>query len=265
MKFEFASADKYVKIPELSLKTVYKLNADESYDIRSGGYISKNMIALRTVKGNGFLEFFDGRIIEVYTDTLIFFRYNTVKRYCCEGELWDFWWFEFNISEYVKIKTMEITEISKSEEEERLCEECMLYLREQNSFALASAAFSHLLFSYLYHYRAEEASNDFYYNKLQEIINYLYDNIDKNISVEEMARMAGLSARRFRTVFFNRTGKSPKEFLIDIKLNKAAEMLIKTPLNIKQIAYNLGYGEQLYFSRVFKQKFGISPKEYSGR
>ena len=262
MKFEFAIAEKPDKTPELSLKTVYKLNADRTYDCKTGYVAPKNMIALRTLGGAGVLEFANGQIIEVCPNTLIFFRYNTIGRYYCKNEAWDFWWFEFEIQEYDKIKMMEITEIEPSEEETSLCEKCLHDLRDEKSFALASAAFSCLLSSLFYRLENGEAIKDFY--KLQEIIRYLYDHIDQNVSVEEMAKMAGLSERRFRTVFFARTGKSPKAFLIDIKLKKAAELLKNTSLNIKQIALSLGYSEQLYFSRIFKKKTGVYPKQFRG-
>ena len=55
---------------------------------------------------------------------------------------------------------------------------------------------------------------------------------------------------------------SAQTFLIDYKMHKAASLLVSTSLSVKEIANNVGYEDQLVFSKAFKKKFGMSPKNY---
>ena len=62
--------------------------------------------------------------------------------------------------------------------------------------------------------------------------------------------------------FQKELGMSAQTFLIDYKMHKAASLLVSTSLSVKEIANNVGYEDQLVFSKAFKKKFGMSPKNY---
>ncbi len=93
------------------------------------------------------------------------------------------------------------------------------------------------------------------------------DNIeDETFDARSFAAAMGMS----RTVLFNRlkavTGYTPKEFIIDTKMEMAAAMLEQDrDLNIAEIADRLGFATLRYFRKCFKNKFGVSPSSYRGR
>ncbi len=86
------------------------------------------------------------------------------------------------------------------------------------------------------------------------------DNFDLNI--DYLASELGMS----RTVFFNKlkslTGYSPVEFVREVRFERAAEYIRNSQLTVSEISYQVGIEDPRYFSRCFKQKFGLTPSEY---
>jgi len=92
---------------------------------------------------------------------------------------------------------------------------------------------------------------------------YIYRNHDKaEASVKAMAEYAGLSRKYFSAQVKCHSGKTPQEHLMDYRMLKAQEFLKNTDLSIAEICYNLGYEDQLIFSRAFKKWNGEAPSKY---
>ena len=85
---------------------------------------------------------------------------------------------------------------------------------------------------------------------------------DKRLSVERLAKLCGISEVYFRKIFLHRFGVSPKEYIIDKRMEYARQLLAMGDFGVTEIAENCGYSEPCHFSREFKRKFGISPKYY---
>lgn len=94
--------------------------------------------------------------------------------------------------------------------------------------------------------------------------NYIETNYNCNqISISEIAENLNLDRSYFSTLFKKYTGKSPQEYLLDFRLNKAAEMLTVSTLKSGEIGRLCGYTDQFNFSKMFKRKFGVSPSQYA--
>lgn len=78
----------------------------------------------------------------------------------------------------------------------------------------------------------------------------------------DMARRYGMGYATFRRRFKEMTGRSPLDYQIQVRLNRAAELLRHTPLAAREIAERLGYAHVHFFSRQFKKRFGKSPQKY---
>ena len=83
-----------------------------------------------------------------------------------------------------------------------------------------------------------------------------------NLTVSELAKMYDMSEGHFIRSFKQYTGVSPNTFRITKRLEIASDMLSSTKMTVEQIAQAAGYDDPLYFSRIFKKNFGISPTEY---
>ena len=91
--------------------------------------------------------------------------------------------------------------------------------------------------------------------------------VDENLDNSEIS--ADVFARKMllgRTVFFRKvkevTGYSPKEYLRVRRLKRAAELLQEGKLSVSEIAYTVGMSDPFYFSKCFKQQFGMAPSAY---
>jgi len=88
------------------------------------------------------------------------------------------------------------------------------------------------------------------------------ESIEKPIEIDELLNEIPMSYSKFRQAFKKATGQSPNQYYLNIRLNKAKELLASTSLNINEIAFHTGFESIFYFSKLFKKKIGISPKDY---
>jgi AraC-like DNA-binding protein len=103
-------------------------------------------------------------------------------------------------------------------------------------------------------------------NHLQQIVEkakYLMEaNITREIDIPSIAQEIGTSASRLNEVFKTYTSMTPYHYFIQLKINRACRMLEQEDISIKEAAFSLGFEDQYYFSRLFKQKTGIPPSEW---
>lgn len=104
------------------------------------------------------------------------------------------------------------------------------------------------------------ANNDVLMERVMKIVNDHLDNPD--LSVEMLAEEVGLSRTQLHRRLKELTGISSGEFIRNIRLKKAAELLTERKVNISQVAYMLGFSSQSHFSTAFRKCYGISPSEY---
>lgn len=97
--------------------------------------------------------------------------------------------------------------------------------------------------------------------RIDQIIEEELDNAD--FTVEDFASKMSMG----RTLFFRRikevTGYSPKEYLRITRMNRAAQLLVSSGKNVSEVAYSVGMSDPLYFSKCFKQQFGVAPSVYA--
>ena len=98
---------------------------------------------------------------------------------------------------------------------------------------------------------------------LHKLHNFMLSNLDNNaLAVDDLVKEMALG----RTVFFNKlknlTGLSPVEYIRDIRLRHAAELLLDDRYNITDVTYMVGMNDSRYFSKCFKAVYGLTPTEY---
>lgn len=100
---------------------------------------------------------------------------------------------------------------------------------------------------------------DFY---IQEAITFMEHNYFRELTVEELADVCKLNRSYFSKIFKENMGCPPQEFLIRLRLSKAADLMKGTGNSIGAIAAQCGYPNQLHFSRAFRKRYGLSPREW---
>ncbi|SCW77516.1 Signal transduction histidine kinase [Mucilaginibacter sp. NFR10] len=98
---------------------------------------------------------------------------------------------------------------------------------------------------------------------LNSVMKYIEDQLSEpGLSVEELSRHVGMSRGSLYYKLLEITGQTPVEYIRNVKLDKAAQLLEISDYNVAQIAYITGFGTPSYFSRIFKTRFGMLPSEY---
>lgn len=98
-------------------------------------------------------------------------------------------------------------------------------------------------------------------SRINNILQHIEKNYARNISVDELSRIANLSKFYFLRIFKKTTGKSVVDYINYIRINKAEEMLAKKDMNITETAFACGFNDANYFSRLFKKYKGIKPSD----
>lgn len=90
----------------------------------------------------------------------------------------------------------------------------------------------------------------------------MIENIHKNIDIKGIARNLGISYSLFRKAFKEYTGYAPAQYMQELKLRKAKELLAETNHTVKEISYELNFSSYEYFLSFFKKRVGHTPMEY---
>ncbi|WP_339218545.1 AraC family transcriptional regulator [Paenibacillus sp. FSL H8-0332] len=102
--------------------------------------------------------------------------------------------------------------------------------------------------------------------KVEKIIGYMQEHVCSTVTLPELAGLVQLSPAYLSRAFKEITGYSPIEFFSRIKMDKAKELILEgSGKKVKEIAGELGYTDEFYFSRIFKRMEGISPSEFNSK
>lgn len=97
---------------------------------------------------------------------------------------------------------------------------------------------------------------------MEEVLNYIHGNLDKNIMITEFAEKFGMDGKQFHYFFQKKIGISPKRYIVETRMKRAKELLLSDDVSITDISCMVGYEDALHFSRIFKKNIGISPSQF---
>jgi len=98
--------------------------------------------------------------------------------------------------------------------------------------------------------------------RIGKAVDYLEHHYGQNIYIHQLAELSYMSLRNFQRVFRDATGRSPNDYLLDLRLQQASKLLTETESSVYSISNQVGIHDWYYFSRAFKRKMGISPLKY---
>lgn len=98
--------------------------------------------------------------------------------------------------------------------------------------------------------------------RINVLVDYIVTHPTEHYSSEVLCQMVNISPSTLRRLFKKHTGKSPSDFIQDLRLTVAARRLLVTNERISTIAYQVGFEDPNYFSRLFQRNFGVSPQAY---
>lgn len=117
---------------------------------------------------------------------------------------------------------------------------------------------------YRHHYIVKKTSDDLYRKneKIRDLIDYIHHHYRDNLSIDFLANYMGYSKTHFMTVFKQHTGTSCTDFIIQVRLKKASDLLLNSIKPILEIATEVGFNNLSNFNRQFKAYYFLTPSQY---
>ena len=183
-----------------------------------------------------------------------------INTYIADKQLpWEYMWIEFDglrIKEALSVtdlcKDVPIYHSHSKELREKLADEMLYIVNHPHESSFHLIGHLYLFMDYLLQSAkstklvSSGRMSDYY---IKEAINYIEQNFQNNISIEDIATVCGINRSYLGKIFRNSIGRSPQEFLMNYRMVKATELLKLTSLSIADIGSAVGYENQLHFSR----------------
>ena len=213
----------------------------------------------------------DGRIYQLSGGDAFLIRPNTLIYYEADRyHPWTYTWIGFQglkMDEYFKRTSLLETPCFHYDRDDRvrLCHEKMFeaYNLPENRDLMMNS----ILYEYLYLLaskfpRKSIPPKEKKISYVEEALRYIEANYAHSVNIQVIADHLNIERTYLYRLFKDITGVSPQEYLLDYRIRRACSLLKETDLPVSDIARSVGYGDALYFSRLFKQKKGSPPSEY---
>lgn len=248
----------------------YFPNAKYHYRERSEG--SEQYILIYCLKGEGFC-IINGKNKKILENSLILIPKGTPHVYGADPKKpWTILWFHFdgkNAENYFNKSSSDHfilpVSIEKLSRIKFLFEDIFNCLERGYTFeniVYTSHILTHLmglLFFMKHDYRLGLKEDSI---KVEEYINFMKVQIEKRLSLNELAEQANLSPTHYSYLFKKKTGFSPVDYFTRLKIQQACKYLDMTELKVIEIANKLGFQDPYYFSRCFNKVMQQSPSAY---
>ncbi len=99
-------------------------------------------------------------------------------------------------------------------------------------------------------------------DKLLNVLTYIHDNIEQEITIQQLAQVAFMHPNYFIRLFKRQMGVPPIQYITHKKIEKAKELLLSTPYSVTDIAHLVGFKDLFYFSKQFKKISGMPPTDF---
>ena len=136
-----------------------------------------------------------------------------------------------------------------------------LYTQNRNYKYAVMSRFYHLLEELESNTESKQRESE-YYRSILPAISYIDSHVNEVLRIPHLATLCLLSETVFRKRFKKETGKSPSKYILDLKLEKACELLKKEDIQISAIVSELNFYDSAYFNKLFLKKYGITPAKF---
>lgn len=139
---------------------------------------------------------------------------------------------------------------------------CVLYKEKPSGHALKELALIHDFFHTFFPLRGESAPVDRDGERVLKLIHFMRRHYRERITLESLSKIVFVSANHLATIFREYTGRSPIDYLIQLRLEEARRLLQSPQYPIAEVSDLIGYEDPAYFSRLFRKHVGMSPAEF---
>lgn len=128
--------------------------------------------------------------------------------------------------------------------------------------SLANVLAVHLLRHYTAEGRTQKFTGGMSRQKLRIVTEFIAENYEQDLSLSELARVAGMSTFHFARAFKRATGTTPHQYLIKFRVERAKALLVESEMPLVEVGFRAGFSHQSHFSRLFRRLTGSTPLSY---
>lgn len=228
----------------------------------------EEFIFIYCMEGSGTIEAAGGKYVLHENEAFCIPQFTAHRYYACREKPWSILWVHFKGEDvqYFPLHEYQIVKLNTQNAANRMqfLFELLFRVLEANytlgNFIYISQVLS-LILAETYdrekHNSAQEQNRH-----VTNVIRYMYKHLNEPLTLDMLVEEFELSKSYLNSIFQKYTGHAPLDFFIHLKMKKACAMLRTSDRYIYEVAQSLGYTDQYYFSRTFKNVVGMSPKEY---
>ncbi|MFG0932447.1 helix-turn-helix transcriptional regulator [Staphylococcus sp. 231237_7MaSpsaltlick] len=101
-----------------------------------------------------------------------------------------------------------------------------------------------------------------YSPKISKVVQYIESNLNQQLTLQLLAQQVDLAPSYLSRVFNHELHKSISQFILELRLQKGHDLILRTKMSISEIAKHVGFSEQSYFTQCFKKYYGITPLRF---
>lgn len=131
-----------------------------------------------------------------------------------------------------------------------------------DNLLFANMCLSQFLTLFIYNKRHYASASKDRLDCVDSAIHYMQEHINDNISLISLSKTYNYSVSRFSNLFKQKTGYAPIDYFLQMKMQKACQLLDFSDRSIKDIAFSMGFEDPYYFSKRFRKIIGVSPRKY---
>lgn len=140
------------------------------------------------------------------------------------------------------------------------------YLRRDIGFEIMLRSYFTILVTYLAReFPAHEAAPFSEVTALSRVMAYLESHFSEAITLDDLVQLSNFSKSSLIRLFRRCLGTTPMSYLNDLRLRKARDLLLDSRLSVTEVAFSVGFSDSNYFSRQFRSKYFLSPRQYRYR
>lgn len=249
----------------IALISLWHTLADESYQViwprdKRKPLIPNSWTVIYTLQGSGKLWLRDGTTLSLNGNCVVFLKPTEIKAYHCDGLLWEQYLMEFIPTSVMEIPLYQKGIIYNGEQYNQELRDVAELIASKNPLKnnLAVAYLTRLIYQWIC-LIAENGQKDPQLHKIEKLLSLLHGDLQKNWSVAEMAQKMQCSEQYLRRLFLRYTGKTPKEYYLDARLDLAHSLLQQEGQTVGKVADLLNFFDSFHFSKAFKRRFQITP------
>lgn len=278
-KEEGFTNERYISFPiKLHCEDVHHPLLQDSFPIELGFYpealyhykerhegLTENIL-LYCVKGSGYVEVNEQQI-QLTEQTAFCLPAHRSHRYFADNtNPWSLFWIHFSLADSTLFPFESVVAVESSERhrliEHHFSELFSLCEKEYNfGNALCASKLLQLLLSEIY-YLQDHQVTDQQNVLLEKSIRFLSLHLQDSLSLADIAEHLGISTSYVSLIFNKYHQQGPIDFLLDLRVEQACKLLRTRGLKTYEVAKEVGYDDPYYFSRMFKKKVGVSPKDF---